>query len=91
MSLPASRGETRTVELSGGDVVVHGLTMAQARACRDQKDENEADALCIAWGADMTVDDVREWLKTAGAADAKMLLDAIMELSGYGKVARFQS
>lgn len=89
MSLPASVHERRTVELSGGPITVHGLTMAQSRACRDTGDEAEADALAIGWGADVTVEDARAWCKEASSADVRLVLDAILELSGLRTGAKF--
>lgn len=91
MSLPASSATTRTVtvELSGGTVVVHPLTITQTRACRDASDENEADALCIAWSTDTDVAEAREWVRTADPADFRLLIDAIGEVSKLGKDAQF--
>jgi hypothetical protein len=90
VSLPASSAASRTetVELSGGPVTVHGLTLNQSRACRDAT-ENEADALCISWGTDTPAQEVRDWLMVADPADAKKLLNAIMGLSGLTEAAKF--
>jgi hypothetical protein len=83
VSLPISTVETADVELSGGVVRVQG------RACRDAT-EWEADALCIAWGADLDVSEVRAWLENASAVDSTKLIETIMRLSGMGAAARFQ-
>lgn len=89
MTLPISTVTTEMVELSGGDVPVHGLTLKQGRACRDTADEWHADALCIAWGTDTDVEETKAWLETASATDVRALLDTIMRLSGMGKAAQF--
>ena len=90
MSLPASnvKARTRTVDLSGGAVEVHGLTLIQTRACRDAN-ADEADVLCIAWGTDQPPAEVRAWLTEADPEDARKLLAAVMELSGLIEGAQF--
>lgn len=90
MTLPASsvRSRTETVDLPGGSVTVHGLTLIQTRACRDATPD-EADVLCVAWGADITPAEAREWLVEADPEDARAVIGAVMRLSGLLADAQF--
>lgn len=86
--LPKGRIDTRSVELSGGTVEIHGLTIAQSRMCgRMDNEEGYAAAISFATGTDKP--DVVEWLATAPAGDVTKLLNAITDVSGLSQGAQF--
>ncbi len=80
--LPKSNVPTRTVTLSGGDVTVKGLTMAQVQASKGRNDM----AVAFACGVDPT--EAKVWLEETVAGDVTVLLEAIMALSGLGEGAQ---
>lgn len=75
----------RTVTLSGGDVEVHGLTMAQVYKATGKSWSAQA----IAHACDVTVDEANEWIESTPAGDVKLILEAITELSGLDEGAQF--
>lgn len=86
--LPKGRIDTRKVELSGGEVEVHGLTIAQSRIAGTLDGEDSiAAAISFATGTDKP--EVLEWLTTAPAGDVTKLLNAITDISGLSQGAQF--
>lgn len=89
MALPKGRIDTAKVALSGGEVEVHGLTIAQSRiAGKLDGDESIAAAISFATGTDKP--DVLAWLAEAPAGDVTKLLNAITDVSGLSQGAQFQ-
>lgn len=86
MSLPKGVITTRKVELSGGEVEIRGLTMAQARIAGDL-DGVERIVASIAFATGTDSPDVEAWLDEAPAGDATKLLNAITEVSGLAAEA----
>lgn len=87
--LPKGRIDTRKVELSGGEVEIHGLTIAQSRIAGTlDGEESIAAAITFATGTDKA--EVVEWLATAPAGDVTKLLNAITDVSGLGPGAQFR-
>jgi hypothetical protein len=89
MSLPKGKISTRTVELSGGTVEIHSLTIAQSRIA-GKLDGNESIAAAISFATGTDKSDVMAWLDEAPAGDVKTLLDAITDVSGLSGAAQFQ-
>lgn len=88
MSLPKGKISTRTVELSGGSVEIHGLTIGQSRIAGNMSgDDSIAAAVSFATGTPK--DETLEWLAEAPAGDVKRLLDAIADVSGLTGAASF--
>lgn len=87
--LPKGKMSTRTVELSGGAVEVHSLTIMQSRIA-GKLDGEESIAAAISFATGTMKEDVLEWLAEAPAGDAKKLLDAITDVSGLSGAAQFQ-
>lgn len=88
MSLPKGRINTAKVDLSGGEVEVHGLTLAQSRISGDlEGEERIVSAIVFATGTDKP--EVIEWLKDAPVGDVNKLLDAIRIVSGLEQGAQF--
>lgn len=88
MSLPKGKLGVRTIELSGGPVEVRSLTLAQSRiAAKLDGEESMVAAISFATATDK--DEVRAWLEDAPAGDARMLLDAIADVSGLTGAAQF--
>jgi hypothetical protein len=88
VALPKGRLNTAKVELSGGEVEICGLNLAQSRAAG--KLQNEARIIAaISYATGDTRAEVKEWLETAPAGDATKLLNAITEVSGLGEGAQF--
>jgi uncharacterized radical SAM superfamily protein len=88
MNLPKGKLTTRTVELSGGSVEVHSMTIAQSRIVAKLKDE-EMIAAAINFATGVSKEDALEWLESAPAGDAKKILDAISDVSGLSGAAQF--
>lgn len=81
MSLPKGRILTQKVELSGGEVEVRAMTLAQTRIAGELEGMDRiVAALVFATGTDKP--EVEEWLETAPAGDTQTLLDAIRIVSG---------
>lgn len=87
--LPKGKISTRTVELSGGPVEVHSLTIMQSRIA-GKLDGEESIAAAISFATGTPKEDVLAWLAEAPAGDAKALLDAITDVSGLSGAAQFQ-
>lgn len=80
MSLPKGRLTSRKVELSGGEVEVHGLSFDQSRIAAELEGVDRI--ICaLSFGTGTPKGDVEAWLADAPAGDAYKLLDVIMELS----------
>lgn len=85
--LPKSRiNQSTTVVLSGGEVVIRGLTFAEI--CTVQGDE--ANAIAVALGTGVSLAEALEWIESPEvvAGDVQKLLDAVMNLSGLGEGAQ---
>ena len=89
MSLPKGRISTRKVELSGGEVEIHGLTLAQSRIVGNLEDGVERVVAAISFATGTDKREVEEWIETAPAGDATALLNAITEVSGLSQGAQF--
>lgn len=91
--LPASQPPTLKVQLSGGTVEVHGLTIGQIRQVRQVGNTAGADAsdvLAIALATDQSVDEVQSWWDSGPlAGDVVRLLDGIQSASGMDAGAGF--
>lgn len=87
--LPKGKLGTATVELSGGPVEVHSLTMAQSRICAGLKDDERVIA-AIAFGTRNDKADVAAWLEESPAGDVTKLLNAITDVSGLSEGAQFR-
>lgn len=87
--LPFAPPETRTVQLSGGEVTVRGLTIGQVRKCRALKGD-DADHLAITMATGTPREEVAAWFEQAPAGDFAKLIEAIWDASGLGEDARFQ-
>lgn len=87
--LPKGKLSHATVELSGGPVEVHSLTIAQSRIGAKLEGEERIVAV-ISFGTSNEKADVAEWLADAPAGDVTKLLDAIMDVSGLSVGAQFQ-
>jgi hypothetical protein len=86
--LPKGKLSTRKVELSGGTVEVHSLTLSQSRIAGNLEGEARiVAAISFATGLDKA--DVQEWLEDAPAGDATKLLNAITDVSGLSAEAQF--
>lgn len=82
--LPKGNLTTRKVELSGGEVEVHGLSFGQSRIAADL--EGAERIICaLSFGTGTPKEDVEAWLETAPAGDAYKLLDAITDLSAMAQ------
>jgi hypothetical protein len=89
MNLPKGNLSTATVALSGGEVTVHSLTLAQSRIAGELEGEARVvAAISFATGTDKR--DVEEWLESCPAGDATKLLNAITDVSGLSQGAGFQ-
>lgn len=87
--LPKGRIDSRKVELSGGEVEVHGLTIAQSRIAGNL-DGTDSIAAAISFATGTDKPDVVEWLESAPAGDVTKLLNAISEISGLTQGAQFR-
>ncbi len=83
--LPVGVMPSRTVTLSGGDVVVHGLTMAQVRQIKG----NRGNAVAISFAVGCTEDEADAWIGSVPAGDVTRLLDAVTDLTGLSEGAQF--
>lgn len=85
MALPTSvipRGE---VVLSGGKALVRGLSRAEVHRLTGHQDDNaKAEAVLLAMACDMSEADAAAWLESASSADADLLVNKVLELSGLG-------
>lgn len=88
--LPQGKLGRATVELSGGEVEIHSLTLSQSRIA-GQSEGEERIVAAIAFATRNDPRDVREWLESAPAGDATKLLNAITEVSGLSEGAQFQA
>lgn len=87
--LPKGKLSTRKVELSGGTVEVHSLTLGQSRVAGDLEGTARiVAAISFATGIDKA--DVKAWLEDVPAGDATKLINAITEASGLSAEAQFQ-
>lgn len=75
---------TRKIELSGGEVEIHALTMPQARIA-GELEGTERIVASIAFATRTDPPEVAEWLETAPAGDGTKLLNAITEVSGLSQ------
>lgn len=89
MSLPKGRIDVRKVELSGGEVEVHGLTISQSRIAGNLEGEASI-AAAISFATGTAKDEVDAWLDDAPAGDVTKLLNAITEVSGLSQGAQFR-
>lgn len=89
MSLPKGKLTSRKVELSGGPVEVHSLTLAQSRIAGDLDGEERIIA-AISFGTATPKDEVATWVAEAPAGDVAALLNAITDVSGLSEGAQFQ-
>lgn len=90
--LPKGKASTRTVELSGGPVEVHSLTLSQSRICASL-DGDERVVAAISFGTRAPKEDVVAWLddESTPAGDAVALLNAITDASGLSEGAQFRN
>lgn len=86
--LPKGRINTAKVELSGGEVEIHGLTLSQSRIAGELEGVDRVIA-AISFATREDKRDVEEWLETAPAGDATKLLNAITDVSGLSEGAQF--
>lgn len=87
--LPKGRIDTAKVELSGGEVEVRGLTIAQSRMAGNlEGEESICAAISFATGTEKA--DVKAWLAEAPAGDVTKLLNAITQVSGLSEGAQFR-
>lgn len=87
--LPKGKLSRVTVELSGGPVEVHSLTLAQSRIAGNLEGEARIVA-AIVFATGFEKPDVEAWLEDAPAGDATKLINAIMDASGLTGAAQFQ-
>jgi hypothetical protein len=87
--LPQGKISTAKVELSGGEVEIHSLTMGQSIIAGKLEGTPRVIA-CISFATGTDKRDVEEWLETAPAGDATKLLNAITDVSGLSAEAQFQ-
>lgn len=89
--LPKGKPARTTVELSGGPIEIHSLTMAQSRICAKLSDD-ERPVAAISFGTGIPKDDVAAWLadEDTPAGDAVKLLNAITAASGLSAEAQFR-
>ncbi len=88
MNLPQGVLRTRKVELSGGEVEVRSLTLAQSRIAGALEGEARVVA-AISFSCALDKEDVKAWMDDAPAGDAIALLNAIMDVSGMTGAAQF--
>lgn len=88
-ALPLGKLSTRKVELSGGTVEVHSLTLAQSRIA-GQLDGEARIVAAVSFATGIDKADVEVWLETCPAGDATKLLNAITDVSGLSEAAQFQ-
>ena len=89
MSLPKSIVPAESVQLTGGEVKIRGLSVAEMRHVQMIKDETEADVVFIHYATGEDEADVRAWVGTALAGDLQTLVRAIAGLSKLGQDATF--
>lgn len=91
MPLPKGKLSTVTVELSGGPVEVHSLSVGQAERIAEAPAE-EMTALYIAAATSTSLPEVKEWMADANTptTDVAVLLEAVKDVSLIGQGARFQ-
>lgn len=87
--LPKGKIGRATVELSGGSVEVHSLTLGQSRIA-GALDGEERIVAAISFACALGKPDVEEWLETAPAGDVTKLLNAITAVSGLSEEAGFR-
>ena len=87
--LPKGKHGSRKIELSGGPVEVHSLTVAQSHIAARLNDEERAVA-SISFACRVSKEDAKEWLADAPAGDGIKLLNAIAEVSGLVEGAQFR-
>lgn len=87
--LPKGKLGRATVELSGGPVEVHSLTLAQSRIA-GQLEGDARIVAAIAFGTGNDKVDVEAWLAEVPAGDVTKLLNAITDVSGLSAGAQFQ-
>lgn len=88
--LPKGKISTRTVELSGGTVEVHSLTVAQSRIASKIQDEMDSMVAAISFATGTPKQDVEAWVDEAPAGDARLLMEAIYEVSSLTGAAQFR-
>lgn len=86
--LPFSSPATATVQLSGGEVAIRGLTIGQVRTCRKLQGD-DADYLAISMATGVSREEVAAWFDQAPAGDFAKLIEAIWDASGLGEGAKF--
>lgn len=86
--LPAGRIATAKVQLSGGEVEIHGLTLAQSRIAGKLEDV-ERIVCAVHFATSTPKTEVEAWLDACPAGDATKLLNAIMDVSGLSEGAQF--
>lgn len=89
MSLPRGSLKRTTVALSGGDVEVRGLTLAESDIV-NKAEGTERVVRTISLATGTSPDDVRAWLEDCPAGDAIALLNAVLDASGLSGAARFR-
>lgn len=85
--LPKPVVSSRKVPLSGGEVEIWPLTIAQSRVVGQDGDDKIAAGIAFATRLDPR--EVAEWLESAPAGDVTALLTAIADLSGLTRAAQF--
>lgn len=78
-----------TIPVSGGEVKVHGLTMAQVHTIKSHGEGPDADKLTVVLATDTGMDEVEDWYKTASAGDVEAIIRAAFNLSRVEDAARF--
>lgn len=89
MSLPKGRMSTHKVTLSGGEVEVRSLTIAQSRIA-GKLDSDESMVAAISFATGTPKEEVVEWVADAPAGDVADLLNAIADVSGLTQGAQFR-
>jgi hypothetical protein len=80
--LPKCNLPTETVTLSGGEVVVTGLTVDQVKVSKGRND------VAVSFACGVTQEEAKEWLGSVPAGDAAKLIEAIMRVSGLAEGAQ---
>lgn len=83
---------TDKVEIPGkGEVLVRALTRGQVHANSEAREKNrlsnkEIEAKTLAWGLvepELDINEVKAWMDSAGTAEVNLVVEKIMELSGF--------
>lgn len=83
MPLPRTQFNKKTVQLSGGEVEVRGLSRSEALSMADYgEDVAGLEKALIAASTDESRDEVEAWYDKASSDDVQAIVDAVLALSG---------